>query len=185
MTLAIFRRAIEWVAYALAAVAAVCLILMMGQIVVDVALKYLLNRPIQGNLEIVSFYYMVGVVFLPLAFVELRHEHISVDLFVLMMPNAVRRIIYALASLVAASFFALLAYQTFVDAVNATRIGEVMMGTNFVPIWPSRWFLPVGFAVMSAVNVLHALRSIVEGDGFEPTPNAATTLLDTVETAKP
>lgn len=184
MVLATFRGTIEYAAYALATVAAVCLVLMMGQIVVDVVLKYVLNRPIQGNLEIVSFYYMVGVVFLPLAFVELRHEHISVDLFVLMMPKAVRRVIYALGSLVAAVFFALLAYQTFLDAVKATRIGEVMMGTNFVPIWPSRWFLPVGFAAITAVNILHALRAMTEGDDFDPTPAAPEIALDPVKTAK-
>ncbi len=180
----LLRRIIEYVSCVLAVVAAICLFLMMAQIVVDVVLKFVLNRPIQGNLEIVSFYYMVAVVFLPLAFVELRHEHISVDLFVMMMPKTLRRIIYAMGSVISAVFFALLAYQTFLDAVKATQIGEVMMGTNFVPIWPSRWFLPIGFAAICAVSVLHALRSFVEGDGFDPTPAAPDIASEPVEPAK-
>lgn len=41
-------------------VAALCLFLMMAQIVLDVVMKYVFNAPIEGNLEVVSFYYMVS-----------------------------------------------------------------------------------------------------------------------------
>lgn len=164
------RKAIEKSANGLAVVAAICLVLMMMQIVADVVLKFVFNAPIQGNLEIVSFYYMVGVVFLPLAMVELRHEHISVDVFFMMFPRILQRLVYALTSLVTAALFALFAYQTFLDAVNATRTGEVMMGTNLVPIWPSRWALPAGFVVISLTCILHAWRAFAEADRFEPTP---------------
>lgn len=168
--LAVFRALVERCASALAFIAAVCLFLMMAQIVIDVVLKFGFNTPIQGNLEIVSFYYMVAVVFLPLAMVELRHEHISVDLFFLMLPNLIRQLVYAAGSLVTALFFALLTYQTFLDAVNATRVGEVMMGTNFVPIWPSRWALPAGFLVICLATILHTCRALLERDDFDPTP---------------
>ena len=170
--MSIFRRAVESSARVLAFAAAICLFLMMAQIVTDVFLKFVFASPIEGNLEIVSFYYMVGVVFLPLAMVELRHEHISVDLFVLHLPQAVKTALFIATSLITAGFFAILTYQTFLDAVNATLVGEVMMGTDFVPIWPSRWALPAGFLCICLANLLHACRALTEGEDFDPTPAA-------------
>ncbi len=153
----------------LSCVAALCLFLMMAQIVLDVVMKYVFNAPIEGNLEVVSFYYMVAVVFLPLAMVELRHEHINVDLFFLMTPRAGQKYIYAFSSVLTAAFFAILTYQTFIDAVNATLTGEVMMGTNLVSIWPSRWALPVGMGLICLATLNHAWRAVFERD-FDPTP---------------
>lgn len=151
-------------------VAMVCLLLMMLQVVADVTLKYLANAPIENNLEIVSFYYMVAVVFLPLALVEAKHEHINVDLFYLMLPRRLQQYMYCFASLIAVLFFGLLAYQTAIDAYRATLVGEVMMGTSLVPIWPSRWFLPIGFFVTAAMCLCHAILSLTTPD-FEPLPD--------------
>ena len=147
-----------------------CLVLMMLQITVDVGLKYIFNSPIEGNLEVVSFYYMVGVVFLPLAMVELRHEHINVDLFILMMPKRMRVYVYVFGCVVSLIFFGVLTYQTFLDAVHATRITEIMMGSIYVTIWPSRWTLPIGFTFIGLAIVVHAIRALREPETFDPTP---------------
>lgn len=166
--------AIDWLirraSGALTFVASVCLILMMLQIVLDVALKYLFNAPIEGNLEIVSRYYMVGVVFLPLAMVEFRHGHINVDLFVQLLPRRLRSYVYAFGCLIALGFFSLLTYQTFLDAVYATRVNEMLMGTIYVVIWPARWALPVGFLLIDLAALLHACHALRDPNRFDPTP---------------
>ena len=64
----------------------------------------------------------------------------------------------------------MLAYQTYLDALKATRIGEVMMGSNYVTIWPSRWALPLGFAVLCLAVLLHAWRAIRNPRTFDPSP---------------
>ncbi len=152
-------------------VAALCLFLMMTQIVLDVVMKYVFNAPIEGNLEVVSFYYMVAVVFLPLAMVELRHEHINVDLFYQMAPHGVQKYLYAFSSLLTSTFFAVLTYQTFIDAVKSTVAGEVMMGTNLVSIWPSRWALPIGMGMVCLATLHHAVRAVLERQ-FDPRPSS-------------
>lgn len=164
------ERFIRLCSDALTFLAAICLLLMMLQMAADVVLKYFFNAPIEGNLEIVSFYYMVGVVFLPLAMVELRHEHINVDLFVRLLPKPLQSLIYASGCLLSATFFAMLAYQTYLDALKATRIGEVMMGSDYVTIWPSRWALPLGFTVLCLAVLLHAWRAIQNPRTFDPSP---------------
>jgi TRAP-type C4-dicarboxylate transport system permease small subunit len=156
----------------LAILAGLCLFLMMLQIVIDVVLKFIFNAPIEGNLEVVSFYYMVGVVFLPLAMVELRHEHINVDLFVQMLPKRGRSYVYAFGCVVSLVFFGILAYQTCLDAIHATRINEIMMGSIYVTVWPSRWFLPAGFILIWLAVAIHAIRALRDPLVFDPTPGS-------------
>ncbi len=168
-----FERLIRFVSGGLTILAGLCLSLMMLQIVIDVSMKYIFNSPIEGNLEVVSFYYMVGVVFLPLAMVELRHEHINVDLFVQMLPKRGRSYVYVFGCGVSLVFFGVLAYQTFLDAIHATRINEIMMGSIYVTVWPSRWFLPIGFILIGLAIVVHAVKALRDPLVFDPTPESA------------
>jgi TRAP-type C4-dicarboxylate transport system permease small subunit len=146
---------------------------MMLQITIDVGLKYIFNSPIEGNLEVVSYYYMVGVVFLPLAMVELRHEHINVDLFVQFLPRRARNYVYVFGCVVSIVFFTVLVYQTFLDAVHSTRINDMMMGSIYVTIWPSRWILPVSFTIIDLAIVVHAIKALRAPLAFEATPEDA------------
>ena len=87
----IVDRALLLLARALMLIAGVSLTLMMTQTVVDVVADSFWGSPIPGNLEIISVYHMVLVVFLPLAFVEWQHENIQVDLLWRVMPSWLQR----------------------------------------------------------------------------------------------
>lgn len=125
-----------------------CLFLaaMMIQITVDVLLRSVFNLGVPATLELVSYYYMVGAVFLPLSYVERYHAHIEVDLFTQLLPGSARFVLYLFACLVGLCFFGVLTYQTFFDAVSATIQKQTVMSNFIFYIWPSRWALPVGFA---------------------------------------
>lgn len=153
----------------LAIVAGIALLLMMLQTVVDVIMKNLFGAPIEGNLEIVSVYHMVAIVFLPLALVELKHEHITVDLVVRHFPKGLRRVSDSLGYLVSAVFFGILAYQTWLDAVKAFRIDEILMTSILITIWPAKFSLPIGFAAVMLASALHAWRAATD-PAFDPTP---------------
>jgi len=159
-------------AWAAALVAAVSLMLMMLQTVLDIVLTQLLARPIEGNLEVISYYHMVLVVFLPLALVELKHEHIHVDLFISALPRRAQNIIYVIASTLAAVFVGMLFYQTLADAISAWKISEVVMGSIPVPIWPARWALPIGFAALVLALIANAGAALSDLDGYSPNPQA-------------
>src|SRR3546814_20205192 len=51
---------------------------MVLHIVADVMARYLFNQPLAGTIEVVSNWYMVGVAFLPLAYVQWHREHLIV-----------------------------------------------------------------------------------------------------------
>src|SRR5699024_5930093 len=63
-----------------ASVAAVMLVVMIVQVFADVGLRNMLNSPLPATLEIVSFWWMVALSFLGLAYAKNRNEHIAVSL---------------------------------------------------------------------------------------------------------
>lgn len=159
------------IATALAIIAGATLLLMMVQTVADVVMKNVAGQPIMGNLEIISVYHMVAVVFLPVAFVEIKHEHISVDLVAQLFPKSLRRVTETLGYLVCGIFFALLTYQTSIDAMRSYEINEIMMTSILITVWPAKASLPLAFAAVSLATFLHAWRAATD-PSFEPVPDA-------------
>lgn len=169
----LFEFLVQRLAGALAVVSCIGLMLMMLQTTVDVLSNNLLGRPIEGNAEIIAAYYMVMIVFLPLAFVELRHEHINADLLVRMFPPIAQRLLYALAGLISLAFFGILVWQSTIDAMRAMRIDEVMMGSIYIPIWPAKMSLPLGFGAIFLALLVNVLKALTDPDFSADPPDLA------------
>lgn len=137
------------------------ILLMALHVTGDVIGRLTASRPFYGTTEIVSFYYMVAVVCLPLAYIELRDEHITVDVFYLQMPMWMKRVVFVSACLVTAGFFALFAYQSWHDSLRAMARRDVVMGHAMIEIWPSRFFMPIGFGLLVIAALLRAAKAIV------------------------
>lgn len=165
-----FSAVVRWIAQALALLGGVALVLMMLQTVADLLMSRLFDSPIEGNLEVVSAYHMVLVVFLPLAIVELRHEHINADLFVRMLPSSLQRAIYVGGCLLSLAFFGVLGWQTLLDAMQAREINEVMMGSAYVSIWPAKFALPIGFFAIELAVMVQILKALTDPE-FNPQPD--------------
>ncbi|MDO5605003.1 MAG: TRAP transporter small permease subunit [Paracoccus sp. (in: a-proteobacteria)] len=135
------------------------MVLMMLHIAAEVILRYF-GVVMHGTLEVVSFYYMVCVVFLPMGYVELRNEHIRVDLFAQMMPVSAQLALYVMACLLGLLFFGMLGWQTFQDAMRATRGGQTAMANFTFYIWPARWALPIGFAGLCCAVLANLMRAL-------------------------
>ena len=67
-------RLFQRVTAALMLLGGVGVVLMMLNIVADVVSKLIWNAPIQGTVEVSSYYYMIALVMLPMAFVEMEDE---------------------------------------------------------------------------------------------------------------
>lgn len=165
MTIKVFvaiERLIRIFSDILLSISIICLILMMGHVVLDVFMKITFNSPIIGTLETVSYYYMVGAVFLPLAAVELKKENVHVDLFIQFAPISVRRAVIIFGNIICALYFGGLCYQTLIDAVKAYEYKETIMSNYLFYVWPSRWALPLGFLAVVLVFVSSTLRQLRE-----------------------
>ena len=139
-------------------VAASALIAMLVHINLDVLGRYLFNAPLPMTIEVVSSYYMVAVVFLPLASVEWHDGHITVDVLAQFFGARADRVLLAAVTVVAAAYFAALAWRSALTAIDKFRIGEFAMGTAVLVTWPTRFLVPVGCAMIALVLLLKVVR---------------------------
>ena len=132
--------------------------LMLVHVTLDILLKYFFSMPINGTLEIVSIYYMVAAVFLPLGIVERARGHILVEVFTQhLAPRAVAGF-SGVSGLLGVLFLAALTTMSGIEAVNRTLTLERWDVVFFyLPVWPSRWFLPVGCGVFTIYLLLHSV----------------------------
>jgi TRAP-type C4-dicarboxylate transport system permease small subunit len=173
------ERALDRASYALAIVGGAAVILMMLQISADVAMKYAWNRTIVGTIEIISAYYMPAVIFLPLAAVEHGRRHIIVSLFTQRLgPRAVSAF-DAFACLVGVVYTACLTWSGGAIAVLQTARLETLDVTFYdLPVWPTRWFLPLGSGLLMLYMLLHLVRDVRRALGKPRGPSERDKLSD-------
>ena len=135
--------------------------LMMVHVTVDVAGRYLFNRPLDGTTEIVAAYYMVLVAYCPWAFIASRDEHIVAGMFRRIGSPRFDFWLDVAVKAFTAVCVAVFTYQTFWAALRQTRAGEVWIaGTMYLPVWPSRWVLPVSGLFMVLYLVLRVVSDV-------------------------
>lgn len=162
-------KAADAVTSALLVLGCTAVVAMALHIVADVASKYLLGTPIVGTIEIVSTYYMVAIVFLPLAFVQREGAHIIVEAFTY---RASPRLIAAIDAVVLLACLAVLCvyiWQTGESALAKTASRESLAVIYFdIPVWPTRWFVPIGLFAMGLCMALQAIRKLTDLAGGSP-----------------
>lgn len=148
----------------LACIGGLGLVLMMLHITADVIARYVFNAPLHGTVEIVSAYYMVAVVFLPLAMIERVNGHIIVELLTQHFSRRAQEIGIGLVALLSAAYFGAFAWQTWGDALQKYAVGEEALGTVAVTVWPTRFYLPIGCGLITLVLVHKAVRLFAGDD---------------------
>ena len=135
--------------------------LMMAHVTIDVTGRYVFNRPLDGTTEIVAAYYMVMVAYAPWAWLASRDRHIVAGMF---QHIGTRRFDFWLEIVVktfTAVCVSVFTYQTFLAALRQMRAGEVWLaGTMYIPVWPSRWILPVSGFFMVIYLVLRVISDV-------------------------
>ena len=163
------HRLIQWPIDALTFVAGILMLLMMLHIVADVAGRTLFNHPLDGTTEIVSGYYMVAVIFFPLAYVTHYEGHITVELFTRGLPPRRLAGLEAVIGVVAFGFLVWFSWETIIAAYNSFLNNEQWeTADDLVTIWPSRWFLPIGLVLMAAYLVFRIVEDARMAWGRRP-----------------
>lgn len=138
---------------------AIALLAMMVHVSADVIMKVALNQPIMGTLEIVSFIYMVGCTFLPLAHVQLSRTLIIVEVFTQKLAPEKNLRLDIAAAVLTVAYLLLLAVMGSVVALAKTEIGEAQDATYFdLPVWPMRWV----FCASCGLAALIALYQLID-----------------------
>lgn len=137
-----FSQGATWLAVVAAA-------LMALHVSAEILSRLVLGHGLTGTIETVSYYYMVAVTFLPLGRVQVTRSHIIADAIAVIFPRPVRPLTDLLGELIALAIVGLLLWASINTAIDKSRIGELVVASNFdLPIWPARWLPPIGLGAM-------------------------------------
>ncbi|PWL16469.1 TRAP transporter small permease [Falsochrobactrum shanghaiense] len=158
------EQILKWITWVLSILTGLAAIAMLLHVNADVIMKYLANSPMPGTSEITARYYMLALVFLPLALIELKNAAVTVELFFDMFSPAVQRICLVIGYLAQGIFFGCLAYQSALSAWASYLKNEYVEGVHLIIVWPAAFILPVGFGLATVVSVLRLVQVIVRDD---------------------
>jgi TRAP-type C4-dicarboxylate transport system permease small subunit len=144
------NRLLDLIVDLCALLAGLAAVAMMLHVTADVAGRTLFNRPLKGTIEYVSFYDMVALSFLPLGWIARERGHIIVELFTGWMRDGPKRLLDAAVGAVTLVWCAIFAWKALEIALKKTAIHEAReTGVGFLQIWPSRYVVVLGFALMA------------------------------------
>ena len=123
----------------------IVMVLMAFHVFLNISARWISGKDLDLTLEIVTYYYMVAITFLPLAYVDRMGEHIRADLLTQFLSRGVIEWSDVFFRFALAALLAVLTWKTFESALDQTEIRETInTGTGVVEIWVSRWSLPIG-----------------------------------------
>ncbi len=142
----------------LALIGAFAVVVMMMHICLDVVLRGIFRITIPVTIEMVSRYYMVGLSFLPLAWLERQRQMISVELIEFALSPMLMRISDVIVCLLTAACYSALAWTTWEVAFkNFSRGTYVELATFKMAVWHSYFLPPIGFTLASLAALLTAV----------------------------
>lgn len=147
----------------LTGVAVGLLVPMMFLVTGDVIGRYILNSPIPAVFEINSHFLMVMVVFFPLAYVHQRKEHVFVTLFTDRLPPGGKAFLEGISAIMGLAVYGLIGWYGLQKAILATRVLEYIPGIVDVPVWLSKWIIPIGclaFCIELARDVFKQFQTV-------------------------
>ena len=155
-----------------ALIGAFIIIAMMLLICTDVVLRNVFRFSFNMTTEVVARYFMVAIAFLPIGWLELRRQMISVELMDFVLPKIVRRAMDFVILIIAALVYGILAYTNWLKAIKEFHSGTLVELVSWkMPIWHSYFIAPIGFSLAVVACFIAAFvvltpnyQSLIEGD---------------------
>lgn len=136
------------IASGLALVGAIGVVAMLLHITGYVVLRLFLSSPIPATVEIVSYYYMLAVAFLPIAWAERRGDMIAIEVFADFFQGTVGTVVDFFVAVVTAAVYFILTWTTWLAAMREFEAGSFVISlSHIIPTLPGYFALPVGFAL--------------------------------------
>ena len=145
--------------------------------VADVVGTNFFGWPVPGTLEITEST-MVLIVFGALAYTQEKRGHIRVELLHGYMSPRIKSLMDAITHAVALVFFALLGWESVGELAYSWEIRESTMGTIRFPLYPARFLLAAGTALLIAqlaLDVIADVGRMSRGEGPRPLHEPADT----------
>ena len=135
------------------------LVAMMILTVADVFMRYALNKPILGTIEITE-YIMAIVSFFGLSWCALEEMNARVTIIVQRFSKKAQAVFNAINFLLCLSVVPLVAWQGFAASNHARQTGKFSFLLE-IPAYPFYFVLGVGFAMLTIVVILLFVKSLI------------------------
>ena len=158
-----FASLVESTSRILDRVAAACIVVMMGVVVLNILLRALLGRPLLGTIDYVNIL-MTLTIGLGLAYCGLQNGHIAVEFIVDKLSVKTQALLAILTNLTALLFWGAAAWYMAAYARNMMQT-NLMAGTISIPMYPAIYLLAFGLLMLCLVTVLKlsdAVRMIIK-----------------------
>jgi len=142
----LFLKILQSLSTYLAYIGAFSLFTMMCLTIVDVAGRYIFNKPILGAFELTEFLILI-LIFSFLGYAQNKKSHISVDLFMMFFPEKLKIFIEIFNHLACLVIMILVVWMGFEKAVEMMATGESSPNLT-LPSYPFVFFLVLGCAIM-------------------------------------
>jgi TRAP-type C4-dicarboxylate transport system permease small subunit len=135
--------------------------LMMVHVSIDVTGRTVFNHPLAGTTEIVAAYYMIAAAYLPWAWVAKNDMHIRAEIFRRIGSERFHYRLDIAVRLLTILYLVVFTWQTAVRALQQFDAGEAWQASGgYLPVWPSRWVLPIAGGLMLAYLVLRIVADL-------------------------
>lgn len=125
-------------------IAAICLLLIMFIVVMDVLMRYVFNSPFIWSYELISMYLMVTVFFFSLSNTLDEDGHISVDILHMKISKRKRHAFLSFGYWLSLIVFSIIFYTSLGESWMSYINKDVTDGLIEWPIWISWSIVPVG-----------------------------------------
>lgn len=159
-----------WAPLGLRGVGLIAILAMLINVVLDVLMRGLFNSPVQGTLELMTYWYMVTIALIGMWAAQTSDEHIAVSILSEKSGPWARHWLKLFVGLITVSFVVILAFFGFDAAVNNMAIGEYA-GASRVPIWPARFLIPLGLGAFAVTLIIQLVRAAKAGPSAEDEPD--------------
>lgn len=151
------RSTLLWVPRVLSFAGMALIVAMLVNVVSDITLRTAANQPIQGTLELATYWYMVGITFIGIWLAQVRQEHISVSMLTDRFDAPTQRAFDLLAGIITLAFLSALAWFGLDNALDQMARGE-FAGADRIPVWPMRFIVPAALIAYAITLVMHLVR---------------------------
>jgi TRAP-type C4-dicarboxylate transport system permease small subunit len=117
----------------------------------------LFSLPIPGALELTQML-MVLVIFLALPEVEVRRQHIAIDLVSERMPPAIRRVFALFGNALTLCFYGAMAWQAWKLFWGSWSVREYATGLVAFPLYPTKALFALGLTVVGVAALVNLLK---------------------------
>ena len=151
-----YAKFARWVAI----VSGIVVLLLMLYTTIDVAGRYLFDKPVPAAYEM-TVMFLIYITYFGITLVQARGGHMRLGFLWEIAGPRGRALIDLLSVLIGLFIFGIATWQGWLWAIDAWKIGETTMGAYSVPLFPGRIALAIGATIFIGQYLIDLVKNFI------------------------